>query len=263
MFNLNRHKRKGIEGFKNFVMNLELFPSSTVREMIILGLLEDPVYLKYALKNRVTFNYLFELTQDDILLIISEFKNNLEVFAVALFGEEKEEFFITNFLPPPMQRQYREVSELQALDPDKKDRARVMIMKKVFELEAKGELPQFSWLVPPQDVLLGHSQKVTEEGELTQYYPDGTLALKGHVEKKLRVGDWEHFYPNGEIFAKGQYLSGEKTGSWRFFYPNGKLKSFGEYREDHKYGVWEEYKHDGSTLKIKYQDGQPIDLFKS
>lgn len=258
MYTLNKHKRRGADGFKDFVKNLELFPSSTVRDMIFLGLLEDPVYLKYALENRISFNFFVSLEVDDVLKIYELLKGGLNVLVMALKGTSEEEEFITQKLPTPLQRQYWEEQEHTSVTVTQQDSARIMIMEKVLELEKRGELPKISWKMPPVKILEGQDYTIDDKGQFIQRYDNGKTALKGTLEKRLRAGMWEHFYPNGKMFAKGYYVSGEKADEWTFFYPDGKIKSLGIFKDDKKHGVWKEYDREGREIHIEYQAGKVV-----
>lgn len=256
MYTLTKHKKRGADGFKDFVKNLELFPSRTVRDMIMITLLEDPVYLKWALQNRISFDYFLNLEIDEVLKTYEELTNPLMIFAFALKGTPEEKDFIESKLPTPLQRQYWEEAETRDVSFEQRDTARIRIMEVAFKLERLGELPKISWTIPPEGVLNGSSYTIDTDGNFIQLYDDGKTALKGMVEKKLRVGRWEHYYPNGELLAIGYYLSGEKVDEWTFYYPDGSLKSKGRYHLDKKHGIWEETDKAGNKYTLTFENGR-------
>lgn len=261
MYTLKKHKKKGVEGFKDFVKNLETFPASTVKEMLLLGLIEDPVYLKWAMENRISFQYLLSLSQANAMTLFKNINMSFELLAMAFKNTPEEDSFIKQKLPSSLQKQYFQESEYIEPTPQQKVQARTRLMNTLFKLEETGVFEKFTWKIPPVSVLEGEDLKPLEDGEFGVYYTsplENVLALKGPIEKGLRAGLWGHFYPNGELIAKGFYVSGEKAGQWTFFYPNKSLWLEGKFVDGQKDGLWKEYAADGSFVEIKYQKGNVI-----
>lgn len=261
MYTLKKHKKKGAAGFKEFVKNLETFPASTVKEMLLLGLVEDPVYLKWAMENRISFQYLLNLSEADVMTLFQNINKSFEILAMAFKNTNEEDDFIKSKLPSSLQKQYYQESEYINPTPQQKIQARTKLMNTLYQLEDSGVFEKFSWKIPPVNILEGEELKPLEDGQYGLYYTEpheSVLALKGPVEKGLRAGLWAHFYPNSELIAKGYYVSGEKAGSWTFFYPNKALWLEGKFVDGLKDGTWKEYAPDGTSVEIQYQKGRVI-----
>lgn len=259
MYTLKKHKKKGAEGFKEFVKNLETFPAATVKEMLLLGLVEDPVYLKWAMENRISFNYLTKLEAADFMTLFQNINSSLEILIMALKGTTEEEEIIKGKLPSPLQKQYYAESEYLNPDHSQKTLARNRLMNTLYALEEKGILDKFSWKIPPVKVLEGEDLKQESDGQYYLYYTEPhekVVALKGGMEKGLRAGQWLHFYPNSELIAKGVYVSGEKAGSWTFYYPNKNIWLEGKFVDGLKEGHWKEYTLQGDVSEVQYVKGK-------
>ena len=59
---LSKFKKNFDAGFKDFVKGLDILPTQTINDLMFNGLLEDPVYLKWALINKLSFDYFLKLT---------------------------------------------------------------------------------------------------------------------------------------------------------------------------------------------------------
>lgn len=256
MYTLFKHKRRGADGFKDFVRNLELFPTETVDRMIFLGLLEDPVYLSWALKNRISFDYFLRLGTEDVLKVYREFKSRIKLFVMALKNTESEGTFLREKVPRAIAVQYKEESKITPVTKSQQDAARIRIMEACLRLEKKGDLPKIDWKLPPPRVVDGEIGEMDKEGNFVLRYLDGTLALKGPLENRLRAGFWKHYYPNGKLIAEGIYLNGEKNDHWVFYYPDGSKKSEGQFKEDRQHGKWKEYDREGNMEIVNYVHGK-------
>lgn len=257
MYTLKKHKKRGAEGFKDFVRNLETFSASTVKEMLQLGLVEDPVYLKWAMENRISFQYLLSLDEEQIMMIYRKIPNGLQIFLMALkdSAEEKE---LLEKLSESLQRQYRDEKEYTQASASQRVQARHKMMNTMFELEASGELGPFVWKLPPVKVLQGENYDIDKNGNFIQYYTspfEEVVALQGPLEEGLRAGLWRHFYPNAQLIAEGHYVSGEKAGAWKFFYPDQKVWMEGTFVEGLKEGAWKEYNSKGDSRDFFYKKG--------
>lgn len=260
MYTLKKHKKRGAEGFKDFVRNLETFPAATVKEMLQLGLIEDPVYLKWAMENRISFQYLVNLETEHIMMIYNNVPNSLQILVMSLKDSADEEKFLAK-LPEALQRQYNDEKEFTQVSAAQRVQARHKMMNTMFELEASGDLNPFVWRLPPVRVLQGEDHSTNENGEFIQYYTpplEDTVALQGPLEEGLRAGLWKHYYPNGELIAEGHYVSGEKAGPWKFYYPDKSLWMEGTFQEGLKEGPWKEYDTQGRSREVLYKKGSLI-----
>lgn len=260
MYTLKKHKRRGAEGFKDFVRNLETFPAPTVKEMLQLGLIEDPVYLKWAMENRISFQYLANLDTEHLMLIYKEVPNSLNILIMALKDSPEENILLPK-LPEGFQRQYRDEKEYAQVSISQKVQARHKMMNIMFKLEEEGEIDPFVWNLPPVAVLQGESHSIDDDGDFVQYYTEPyqqVLALKGPLEEGLRAGSWKHYYPNSELIAEGFYVSGQKAGQWTFYYPDKKTWMEGPFVDGLKEGVWKEFTADGRMKEVLYKKGSVI-----
>ncbi|MCO4795396.1 MAG: hypothetical protein KC493_16875 [Bacteriovoracaceae bacterium] len=259
MYTLSKHKKLGVKGFKTFVKNLELFPEDTVREMTQVGLLEDPVYMKWALENKVEFTVFIDLDYEYTLEVLERLKpKGLNTFIFALKNSTWESDFVEQKLHPRVQTEYWDQVEYTQVTKRQQDQARVRILEIVFEMEKEGEIPSFNWNIPPTEILEGDNIKIDEEGNYKMFYTDGKLALEGKLLNKLREGFWKHYYPNGVMMAEGIYIQGEKEDVWKFFYPDGRDRSEGHFKNSLKNGKWIETGKDGKTMEVTFKNGNPI-----
>jgi hypothetical protein len=253
---LNKYKKHFDIGFKDFVMNLDLLPSKVVKEMISNGLLEDPVYLKWALENKHNFDYFLRLNKEDVHKVFHTLKNSGLLFLRALKNHPEENSFITANLPSLILKQYLDDREVEKITIAYQEDARSKIMQTIFDLKTNCELGPFNWKLPPVEVLTGTSHTVDKLGNYNQYYEGGVLAITGILDKGKRSGIWKNFYPNGALHAEGSYLHGEKQDVWSIYYLNGQLKSSGQFKDDLKNGEWKEFEMNQEFKITNYINGK-------
>jgi hypothetical protein len=58
---LDRIKKKQADGFKEFVSSMETTGSPMRGQILTAGLMEDPIYMTYVMKNLKTFNDFLQL----------------------------------------------------------------------------------------------------------------------------------------------------------------------------------------------------------
>lgn len=253
---LKKYKKLFDEGFKDFVMNLDLLPTKVVREIVFNALLEDPVYLKWAIENKLNFEYFINLNKADVLKIFRTLSNSEALFLRALKNHPDEEKFISNNLPSLILKQYLADRESNKITVSQQEDARSKIMKTIFELKEKGDLEPFDWKMPPVEVLKGNSHNIDSFGVYTQNYNDGILALTGAMVSGKRSGLWKNFYPNGALQAEGNYIEGQKQDEWSFFFSNGSIKSKGRFKNDLKQGEWLEFDLNSEVKITNYKNGK-------
>ncbi len=258
MYTLTKHKKLGLKGFKTFVKNLELFPEETVKTIISVGLLEDPVYIKWALKNKVGFHYFLKLDYESVLKVISKLgRSGLQLIVFAIKDHELEDEFLKKNMTEKVLFEYEELSKYTLVTEQESNIGKFRIMEVMLELEMNYEIPSFAWDLPSLEVMQGKSHRLGKDGSYLQKYLNGNIALEGQLIHMLREGSWRHYYPNGSLMAEGIYLQGEKNGNWDFYHPDGSRKSVGSYKEDLKNGKWIEYAN-GEGLELKYKEGKLI-----
>jgi hypothetical protein len=252
---LERIKKKQWEGFKDFVESLE---SSTAqhRQFIMLnGVLEDPLFMRWVMKNLKTFPDLLALSSDQIEDILRSNESMVSVLAKALPVASVDELQTKygQLCPRQFSKLKDEFSYLQEVSEAQRESAQIFLMKAVRKMQKEERLEGFRWNLPPRDVFF---EKGPKEGLNSITFEDGTLAATGEMFKGKRIGKWQHFYDNGRLLAEGQYQEGNKTGSWQFFYGNGKKKAEGKYLADVRHGRWIEWDRDGVLSECDWVEGK-------
>lgn len=253
---LKKYKKNQEAGFKDFVMNLDLKSSKVVKELLTNGLLEDPVYLKWALENKLGFDSLFKMEREDIQKVIQQIPNSRLLLMYSLKNHQEEMNFMSSHFSSLFFKQYMDDRELEQVTVSKQEDARIKIMEIIFALKEKGDLPPMEWKLPPLEILSGSSHVIDEQGVYKQHYDNGILALTGTIVKGKRHGQWTNYYPNGALHAVGEYQAGLKQNDWVIYFHNGKVKSMGKYQEDLKHGEWVEFEGNGSKTTIHYHQGK-------
>jgi hypothetical protein len=253
---LNKYKKHFDHGFKDFVMNLDLLPPKVVKDLISNGMLEDPVYLKWALENKLNFDYFLKLSKEEVHKVFRSLTNSEMIFLRALKGHSEENRFITDNLPSLILKQYLDDREMMKITVSHQEDARSKIMKTVFDLKDQGGLEPFDWRLPPAEVLSGTSHIIDKFGNYKQYFEGEVLAISGLLDKGKRSGLWKFFYPNGALHAEGNYIHGQKQDEWRFYYLNGNLKSSGHFKDDLKNGEWTKFDINNESKNINYINGK-------
>lgn len=250
---LDRIKKKQFAGFKEFVLNMETTSPSTRQQILIAGILEDPVFMTYVMKNVRTFDDFMNLSTDEIDQVLLHQEQLLGVFAKCLYGLPEDKITtLSQDLPKFYSKIKDELSYLKEVSASEKEGAKNYILKIVRKLQMQESINGFKWHLPPQDLF---HPKVFKDGKTEIFFESGVLAAEGETEKGKRAGAWKHFYDSGKLMAQGQYLDGLKTGVWIYLYGNGKDKMQGRYRDDLKQGEWKEWDRNGVESSSIYNDG--------
>lgn len=250
---LDRIKKKQIEGFKEFVINMDTTGTEKRVQIFTAGVLEDPLFMNYVMKNIKTFQDLLELDSDDLDKLVLSQEQILTLFAKSLYSsKELETFSIEANLPHLTSRFRDELSYIKELSPKEQDGARIYILKLARKMQMEEKIKGFSWVLPPQDI---YYPKTYKDGPLKILFENENIALEGEIKKGRRAGVWKHYYDNGKLLAEGDYQDGIKAGEWKFYYGNGELKSQGKYRDDSKNGSWQEWDRSGNCVEVDYIDG--------
>jgi antitoxin component YwqK of YwqJK toxin-antitoxin module len=69
---------------------------------------------------------------------------------------------------------------------------------------------------------LYHYNKGILQGEVKEFFPDGTLKMEGTYENDKLHGVVNKYHPNGRLFIKERYKNGKKHGWWFGYDENGK-----------------------------------------
>lgn len=250
---LDRIKRRHFDGFKEFVLNMETTGSTTRQQILMAGILEDPVFMSYVMRNVRTFDDFLNLPSDEMDTVLMHQEQLLGVFAKCIFGFSEEKITeISANLPRFTSKIRDELSYLKEVNAGEKEGARYYILKIVRKLQMSENINGFRWNLPPQDLF---HPKVPKEGKNQIFFESGVLAAEGDVSKGKRTSFWKHFYDSGKLLAEGEYMDGLKAGVWVFYYGNGNIKAQGRYRLDLKQGRWKEWDRNGSLTEVEYHEG--------
>lgn len=250
---LDRIKRRHFDGFKEFVLNMETTGSTTRQQILMAGILEDPVFMTYVMKNVRTFEDFLNLPSDEMDKVLSHQEQLIGVFAKCIFGMEDEKIMaLEGMVPKFFGRIKDELSYLKEVTPGEKEGARYYILKIVRKLQMSEFINGFRWEHPPQELF---HPRVWKDGKCQIFFESGVLAAEGDISKGKRNSFWKHHYDSGKLLAEGEYLDGLKSGVWVFYYGNGNIKSQGRYRQDLKQGQWKEWDRSGTMSQAEYSEG--------
>lgn len=254
---LSKFKKNFDAGFKDFVKGLDILPTQTINDLMFNGLLEDPVYLKWALINKLSFDYFLKLTNKDVLKIFQTIEKADTVLLHALKNHPEENNFIKSNLPQFILGQYLVNRETEKITVSMQTEARKIIMREVYRLMEIGNIDPVDWKLPPAEVLSGISHTIDNNRHYKQYYDDGVLAIEGRLDEKgKRTGTWKSFYPTGPLHSEGNYSDGQKHGDWNFYYINGNLKSKGFFCYNMKHGKWRVFDSNCNGRTVNYINGK-------
>ncbi len=250
---LERIKRKQIDGFKDFVQNLEITAGTVKHQIFTTGVLEDPLYISWVMKNLKTYDDFIHLGSGDISSVMASQDRVINVFAKCIWGEGEEKVTAMESIIPKYMSQLRdELSYLQSVTPAEKEGAKYFMVKATRKLMGEDLIIGFRWDLPPMDV---YYPRTFKPGLAEMFYESGTVAANGMIEGGRRMGQWQHYYETGQILAYGDYYDGLKVGEWTFNYSSGKVKAQGKYVSDEKHGHWKEWDRNGEMQDVVYNQG--------
>lgn len=253
---LDRIKKKQLDGFKEFVINMETTGSVTRQQIFMTGILEDPVFMTYVMKNLKTFDDFLRLPSDEIDTVLKHQEQLIGVFAKCVFGLPEDKLMsFESVIPKHLAKLKDELSYLKEVTPSEREGARFYIMKLARKLQIQEDIRGFNWAFPPQELF---HPKVFKDGKQKIYFESGVLAAEGDSIKNKRVGFWKHYYDTGKLLAEGEYSDGYKSGVWVLYYSNGSIKSQGKYKGDLKQGIWQDWDRNGVESKSEFHEGVKI-----
>ncbi|MCY4523797.1 MAG: hypothetical protein OXB84_03565 [Halobacteriovoraceae bacterium] len=257
---LSKHKRKGVDGFKRFVQNLESTSGKARENIVQTGLLEDPVYMRWVIPNLMTYNYIMKYNDDHVTKILHAMNNSIKIYIAAFFNTKMEKEFIEEKLSNRLKRDYLDEKQfITSINESQEAGARKQILQAMRKLQNSYEIPPYKWDLPPSNVLDGTNQKIVPNSVFKLNFENGKPALIGKTKGKNRDGVWQHFYPNGNPMAVGPYSNGVKSGDWKFLYSNRTMKAEGKYLNDNREGKWLEYDKEGEVQTVTYREGKKIE----
>lgn len=249
---LERIKKKQLEGFREFIVNLETTSLEARAQIFTSGLLEDPLYMSWVLKNIRTFDDFMKLPGDEIERVLTSQEGVIGVFVKALENRDEAGKVLEGTVPKLMSKIRDEAEYVGEVSPEQRIAARSHVMKTARKLQLSEAIQGFRWQLPPMEIFYPKSFK---DGLIELFFESGVIAAKGHVEKNQRVGPWVHYYDNGRILAQGDYLNGLKEGSWIFYFSSGKERARGRYLADQRHGTWTEWDREGNSTEVTYAEG--------
>ena len=84
---LDRIKKKQLLGFKEFVQNMETTAGPKRVQIFMAGVLEDPIYMDWVMRNIRTFSDLLKLPSEEIEKVLMSQEQLLQLFAKSIFKE--------------------------------------------------------------------------------------------------------------------------------------------------------------------------------
>lgn len=250
---LDRIKKKQADGFKEFVSSMETTGSPMRGQILTAGLMEDPVYMTYVMKNIKTFDDFLQLSSDDILSVITSQNQMVGLFAKCIFGSDSDPVKkFESSLPSLVSKLKDELSYINEVTPREKEGASFFILGVTRKFQLEDKIQGFPWILPPQEM---YQPLKVLEGLNQIKFENGITAAEGMCTKGKRTGKWKHSYETGKLLAEGEYFNDLKTGVWNFYYSNGQPKSQGSFRSDLKQGTWKEWDRSGQMIQVVYNDG--------
>lgn len=254
---LDRIKKRQLDGLKDFVESIEVTGALQRQQIVMNGILEDPIFMRWVTRNVRTFDDFLKLSSDEIDLVVRASDAMLSVIAKALpvLGPDDVQKYEECF-PRVLRKLRDEVSFLKDVPAPEREAAQFFVLKTVRKLQREEAIAGFAWHLPPAEVF--QEQASAKEGTVSISFEDGTVALEGEVLRGKRIGIWRHYYDNGRLLAEGNYQEGVKTGPWRFYFGNGDLRSEGKYLNDLRHGVWKEYDRTGEVRVSEWSEGKKV-----
>jgi hypothetical protein len=250
---LDRIKKRQTDGFKEFVINMETTGATSRSQIFTAGVLEDPIYMGYVMKNIRCFDDFLQLNSDDINAVLTEQEQLLGLFAKCVFGlDDTKIMALETVISRHFSKLKDELSYLKEVTPAEKEGAKFYLLKTVRKMQMEEKIYGFHWSLPPQDV---YYPKINKDGLVRIYFESGVVAAEGMFSDGKRLGMWRHNYDNGSVLAEGDYFEGLKTGVWVFYYSNGNIKSQGKYKADLKHGLWKDWDRNEVMSQVEFNEG--------
>jgi hypothetical protein len=186
---LDRIKKRQLDGFKEFVLNMETTTASSRQHILMTGILEDPVFMTHVMKNVRTFDDFLNLPIDEIDLVLRSQEQIMGVFAKCVHGLESDTIgMLEGMIPKYISKLKDELSYLKEVSPSEKEGAKYFILKAIRKLQMQESIQVFS----------------------------GTFLLKNHfIRKSLKTEKprsilKQEFWPLRERFSR---VEGQTFGS--------------------------------------------------
>ena len=255
---LDRIKKRQWEGLKDFVESVEITTAAQRQTILLNGVLEDPLFMRWVMKNIKGFPDFLSLSSDQIEDILRTNESLPRVLAKALPASDPAELQQYAVLCPRIFPKLKdEFSLLSQVPPGERESAQFFLLKTVRKMQREQRIEGFRWQLPSQEVF--YDKPSVKEGKLQITFEDGTIAAEGEMHKGKRIGKWRHFYDNGRLLGEGSYQEGSKTGNWVFLYASGERRSEGHFFNDVRHGPWVEWDRTGEKREIEWKEGKKVE----
>lgn len=253
---LDRIKKKRLVGFKEFVESLEISTRDKRAQIMMLGILEDPVFMGWITKNIKSFDDVLKLPGSELETLLTSHDQMMSQFAKCFdFANQELILAIKNELPRLGSKFEDEISYCKETTEQERGAAKYFLVKSVRKLQSEDRILGFRWDLPANEIFF---PKTYTDGYWMIEFDSKVLAAEGEMFKNKKIGPWKHYYDNGKILGEGTYYDGFKVGSWNFYYANGTMKAQGKYSMDSKVGVWKEFDRTGKLTEVEYKDGAKV-----
>jgi len=102
-----------------------------------------------------------------------------------------------------------------------------------------------------REVIKMSDDQIINDGQYTEYYPNGEKFSEGKYVKGAHDGAWSFWHDNGQLAKTVTFKNGQADGSWEVRRADGTLESKKGYKNNLRDGQWVLYYDDGKTPKIE------------
>ena len=161
---LERIKKKQLEGFREFVISLETTSIASRGQIFTSGVLEDPMYMSWVMKNIRTFEDFMKLPADEIEKVLTSQENIINVFVKTIEDRNAGQSFIETTIPKLMSKIKDEWEYVKDVTPEQRMSARSHIMKVTRKLQVSEDIMGFRWQLPPMDIFYPKPGTKSDDG---------------------------------------------------------------------------------------------------
>lgn len=248
---LDRIKKQEYTGLKEFVGNLETTSSFKRKEIMALGMLEDPVYMHWVAKNIMNMDKMLEVSPDFYQSLVKRQESYVGVIARAIYQSKYEKIYLESCLPPFVLRLVKEeFTNIKNLKPEEQVGAQYSLFRQLRRMQEADEVRDNPWRLPSKDILQRKDPDINGVYEIK--LENGKLAARGNLMGGKRTGQWTFYYEAGQVLAEGDFERGKKVGHWNFYYPEGKILFAGSFQDDNRFGIWSYYEPNGEKIEKEY-----------
>ena len=248
---LDRIKKKEYKGFKEFVGNLDSSPGFKRNEIMALGMIEDPIYMSWVVKNILTMDKFSKLSGDFFDTITKNNDTYIDVIAQSIHGTKYLDVFFESCFSAPLARLVKEALKTRiVVKADEQFKAQCILYREFRKLQERDEVGGIAWHLPPKEIF--SLKDGLDVGVVEIKLENGKLCARGSVQNSKRTGPWSFFYETGSILGQGSFVRGQKQGVWTLYYPDGKNFLVGEFKDDERFGKWLIYDIKGGVSEKQY-----------